>query len=371
LWTAVVVLPLLFMFWWTLSGGSSTFDVQEFLAQSPGTQQTSGKVLVIVNPVAGGRGRADGILKRFRAVFQRLAPDQELCVLHTNSQGHAQRWVASQELTPDVHTIISIGGDGTMSEIVNGICSRKDSSEVLRNVALAIVPSGSGNGLAKCLGLDPTDIEKAATIAVRRRLRELNMFTVRQGQSIRFCFSFMALGFIADCDFESEAFRILGHLRFYVALIVRILFPRQYPIRFKAHTASGGDQGAGETFELSMPMLGVMASNIPYITSDFMSAPDARLDDGMLHIFWASGFMSRWETLQMLLRADSGGHLALPSVQTVSIRSLEIELLGGASPSRPFDNPDRMGKCDLDGELFPSNPKLFLSVHDQCIDICC
>lgn len=42
-----------------------------------------------------------------------------------------------------------VGGDGTFYEVLNGIFARPDWQDVLKKVALGVVPGGSGNGLTR------------------------------------------------------------------------------------------------------------------------------------------------------------------------------------------------------------------------------
>lgn len=47
--------------------------------------------------------------------------------------------------------IVTIGGDGVLFEVINGIMERPDWKHVMKSIPLAIIPGGSGNGLAKSL----------------------------------------------------------------------------------------------------------------------------------------------------------------------------------------------------------------------------
>ena len=45
--------------------------------------------------------------------------------------------------------IVVVGGDGSFYEVLNGIFARPDWRDVFKQVPLGIIPSGSGNGLAR------------------------------------------------------------------------------------------------------------------------------------------------------------------------------------------------------------------------------
>lgn len=49
--------------------------------------------------------------------------------------------------------IVTIGGDGVLFEVMNGIMERPDWKQIINTIPLAIIPGGSGNGLAKSLSV--------------------------------------------------------------------------------------------------------------------------------------------------------------------------------------------------------------------------
>ncbi|HJP72252.1 MAG TPA: acylglycerol kinase family protein, partial [Candidatus Limnocylindria bacterium] len=111
--------------------------------------------LVIVNPTAGG-GRAARLIPWLR---ERLAmrPDAELLV--TRRAGDAQEH-ASAAAARGADRIVAVGGDGTVQEVLNGLLARGASH-------VGIVPVGTGNDLARSLGL-PRDPGAAWRIAMGR-----------------------------------------------------------------------------------------------------------------------------------------------------------------------------------------------------------
>lgn len=94
--------------------------------------------LAILNPVAGGligHGRAD-------ALARVLHRDLGLTVVRSGAPGQ----LASLARSSDAYDgLVAVGGDGTVAELVNGMD--------LRRQALAVLPAGTGNGLARDLGL--------------------------------------------------------------------------------------------------------------------------------------------------------------------------------------------------------------------------
>ena len=111
-----------------------------------------GKVLLIVNPVAGGKDKTEIV---------RLAGEiLGACdVVYTTHAGHETELAREAE----AETVVAVGGDGTVSEVASGL--------VGSGKALGIVPCGSGDGLALHLGLSRNPRKVLETI--RRGVTEV------------------------------------------------------------------------------------------------------------------------------------------------------------------------------------------------------
>ena len=96
-------------------------------------------MLFIINPISG-KGKKQKLAKRLLAKGYKVA--------FTEYAGHAE--VLAREATEDV--VVAVGGDGTVNEVARGIVGTEK--------ALGIIPCGSGDGLARHLGLSH-NIEKA------------------------------------------------------------------------------------------------------------------------------------------------------------------------------------------------------------------
>jgi diacylglycerol kinase (ATP) len=107
---------------------------------------TSMRLAVIINPVAGRTGgRADGGAVRMehaRLLVDR--PDVEAELVLTTASGHGAE-LARAFVARDFDIVVAWGGDGTVNEIAGPLIATR--------TALGIVPSGSGDGLARSLGL--------------------------------------------------------------------------------------------------------------------------------------------------------------------------------------------------------------------------
>ncbi|MBL4603868.1 MAG: diacylglycerol kinase family lipid kinase [Emcibacteraceae bacterium] len=97
--------------------------------------QDGKKLLIIFNPTAGRRQ-----VSKFQAIVAKLkANGLSLDIVETKSEGHATR-AARDNVTSHYDMIVAAGGDGTINEVINGLCPYK--------IPLAIIPLGTVNVLA-------------------------------------------------------------------------------------------------------------------------------------------------------------------------------------------------------------------------------
>lgn len=137
--------------------------------------------LILVNPAAGG-GRAARVAQALGTTPGRLvvaASRERLRELAANASldGHDR--------------VVVIGGDGSVQDVVNGVLTASGA------VPLGIVPAGSGNDLARSLGL-PRDPRAALQLALGRRLATVDAGRAWGATSERWFVSAAGVGFDAQ-----------------------------------------------------------------------------------------------------------------------------------------------------------------------------
>lgn len=109
------------------------------------------QALLIINPIAGTRSK-----RGVRDIVSESLGSQgyDLSVLETTGSNDAADF-AAQAAADGVEIVVSAGGDGTVNEIAGALSHTA--------TTLGILPLGSGNGLARSLGI-PQDVEAAMKI---------------------------------------------------------------------------------------------------------------------------------------------------------------------------------------------------------------
>jgi len=224
---------------------------------------TTAQVAVVINPISGTGGRIEVARARAGQAAATLAARgaDPSNVFITERPGHA-RELALGAAARGVSTIVSWGGDGTMNEIGSAIA--------FTDTALALVPSGSGNGLARELRI-PFDVSAALELAFNGRDRTIDAGEIDQ----RLFFNVAGVGLDARVAhrFAVDGLEKRGFSR-YVALTMRELASYQ-PDNLTITTA---------TSTLSTSSLLVAIANGRQYGNGAVIAPGARLDDGLLDL---------------------------------------------------------------------------------------
>ena len=111
------------------------------------------RAVLIVNPKATSTTTAGRDLLA-HALKSRL----ELTVEHTRHRDHAGE-IAQAAVKDGIDLVVVHGGDGTVSNVVNGLLGRPGESPTGHVPALAIVPGGSANVTARSLGIPPGPVD--------------------------------------------------------------------------------------------------------------------------------------------------------------------------------------------------------------------
>ncbi|TFV92450.1 diacylglycerol kinase family lipid kinase [Blastococcus sp. CT_GayMR20] len=113
------------------------------------------RALVVVNPAATTTTE-----KMRNVLVGALASELKLDVVQTNHRGHA-RELAAQAAAEGIDLLVSVGGDGTVNEVVNGILDKGPAPHL---PMLAVVPGGSTNVFSRAIGRSRDPIEATAEI---------------------------------------------------------------------------------------------------------------------------------------------------------------------------------------------------------------
>lgn len=218
---------------------------------------------VIINPISGTGGRIEVARARAAqaAAFLASHGSDPSNVFVTERGGHA-REIALNAVERGVSTVVAWGGDGTMNEVGAALA--------FSGVALALVPSGSGNGLARELGI-PFKPAAAFDVAFGGVERTIDAGEIDE----RLFFNVAGVGLDARVAhrFAVDGLQKRGFAR-YVGITMRELAAYE-PDRLTVTTSAAS---------VSRPSLLIAIANGRQYGNGALIAPRARLDDGRLDI---------------------------------------------------------------------------------------
>ena len=283
-------------------------------------------LLVIVNPTAGG-GRAGRIVPWLR---ERLGPRPEARLEVTRHAGHAERLAADGASAYD--RIVAVGGDGTVQETINGILVSGG------NASLGILPTGSGNDLARSLGL-PSEPAVAWSVAVGEAVRSLDLALASGSVGERWFGSAGGIGF--DAQVAATMAQRRGWQRGRAGYLLSTLAElRRFDNRRVELTVDGVTSARTVLF--------VAIANGEFYGGGMRIAPGAVTDDGLLDICIV-GDISRATALRQIVNLYRGTHVRHPQVELLQGESISID--GGHE-----------SLVHLDGEPFGGLP-VHIAIH--------
>lgn len=262
---------------------------------------------IIFNPVAG-KGRASAALS---LTLEYLTGHGIEYRLHTTrAPSHATKLAAA---TPPGSTVIAMGGDGTVHEVVRGLLSGAPDHEPTSasGRTLGLVPVGSGDDFAFSLGLRRGEIVPALERIVAGRTRLVDLGFVDGEPFV----NAVGVGFDAEVAHRvmTSPKLLKGPAAYFygVATALGALTPAGVSV-----LVDGAEVYRGASLLVS-------CQNGPRTGGSFYFAPAARNDDGLLDVVVAGAF-SRAGTLRILPKVMKGAHLTDPRVWLFQGRTVEL-----------------------------------------------
>ncbi|WP_179206661.1 YegS/Rv2252/BmrU family lipid kinase [Microbacterium esteraromaticum] len=265
-----------------------------------------GHIALIANPRAGrGRGRRDA--ETAIAALRRCGSDVRA---YAGESAAETRELVVQALAANPDVLVIVGGDGTVSGIADVLAAS--------GVPLTLVPAGTGNDLARALGLPRRDAAAAAELAVHGSIRVIDVGEVRSGASTTPFLSVAALGFDAKVSDRTNQLRWpRGALRYYLALVIELL--RLRPMEFRL-SVDGGT-------EVDTPGTLIAVGNTASYGGGMPVCVGAAPDDGLLDVVQVVP-LTRRRLLRLFPLLLRGRHLQHPEVRHQRAATVRVSAPG-------------------------------------------
>ncbi|EEB07341.2 sphingoid long chain base kinase [Schizosaccharomyces japonicus yFS275] len=362
-------------------------DVQEFCDTVVDMAYKDAKIKkrfkVFINPF-GGKGQAVQIWEnQAEPIF--AAGNCEYEIVCTEYQNHAREVIRQMDFNT-VDAIISVGGDGLLHEILNGVAERKDHLEAFET-PICMIPGGTGNAF----GFNATKT-KHPGLAAFRILKgipthyDLLSFT----QKGKRCVSFLTAnyGIVADADIGTDNLRFMGENRAVLGFLMRLFRTPDWKCRVDMDVVSSNREEIRRMYLRTLPSGSILEREIPkplqrdrdltnlqygdetspipenwvsldipdlvvfcagklqYIAPDVRMFPTVRNDDGTIDIGIVRSTDFRSSLMDMFSKVETGKHFYNDTLEYYKVRAFRFTPI--LTESSHF--------FALDGESYPVAP---------------
>ena len=303
----------------------------------------------IINPQAGGwrkrpvKEAADpaATVRRWLEADSRIAP-RSITMRVLNRPEESAMW-ARQAIEAGVETIVAVGGDGTINDVLQGMMDAENGQKA--RAVLGIIPMGTANVLARIVNIPLEAPESAARIITAGQTRGIDL--ARSGTRWFTLMAGIGLDGEAARAVSLPLKRRMGEWAYVWAAWQQAL---RYPPQHVQVTADDGEAAAYDAY------LVVVANGTMY-GGRFPLGPSVQIDDGWLDVFvclrkgaWPLCALKHGAALLMRRFEDAPGvvHRRVQSVSIEASNSLRVQLDGepvGVTPTHIFIAPNALEIC--------------------------
>ena len=291
--------------------------------------------MFIVNP-ASGRGTT---LRAWAGTREQIVKLGSVIHEHITTRAGEATEVAREALINGTTRVIAVGGDGTLSEVVNGYFDHEGRA-INGAASIGLLPSGTGSDFRRSFGLINCGDSIRTVLSSEARLIDVARaeFNDHNGaRTSRFFINVASFGLGGDVSSSVNRWRnslphwIGGRARFIAAAVAAVGRYRNVRVSLRL-----------DEREIQINSNLIVVANGKFAGGGMMLAPNAELDDGLLDVI-VTDDATRWDVIKELPRIQRGRHLRNPKVAELRAREVSI------------DSEEPMA-VDLDGEMVGYTP---------------
>ena len=300
--------------------------------------------LLIVNPASGSDRSARNLVRVLERVQERLG---DVVVRYTSRPGHAKE-LAAEAGREGYGLIVAVGGDGTFSEVANGVLSSKRD-----DIAVGLINLGTGGDFRRSLGIEG-GVDRCLDVLASGRERLVDVgrarFRAVDGRLVDHFFVNVlsaGLGGLVDRYIERMPALIGGKAGYYLASLGAVVVSREQPLRAVV-------TWEGETHEQIIPAYLIAICNGRWFGGGMDVAPMAFPDDGRLEVITITA-RTKFVLADRIRGVYAGRHLLEPTVHHSPCSRIELSIDDEAAQRRFFLDVDgeALGFLPLQAEVIP------------------
>ncbi len=228
--------------------------------------QQKNKIFLIINKYAGHQNGADSL-----DVVVSYLKKNDCAVQYsfTNHPGHATE-LASNAIADGYDLVVAVGGDGTVNEVAQGLIGTE--------TPMGIIPMGSGNGLARELGISMNLLKSTRTLIKGKNLK-LDVCKLNDQRFL--CTS--GIGFDALVAHKMSKAASRGFLKYVQLVVQESIFYKPLDVRIKI-----------DGVLIEKPVFLITFANASQFGNNAFIAPAASMTDGFIDVVVVHKFAKIW-----------------------------------------------------------------------------
>lgn len=290
------------------------------------------KILFIINPISGTVSKA-GIPDAIDKYLDKTKFNYE--IVKTEYAGHATE-LSTQAAKDGYDVVVAIGGDGTVNEVARGI--------VHTNTALAIIPCGSGNGLARHLMI-PLNVKKSLEIINNCEIHDLDYCVINDHDFFCTC----GMGFDAFISFKFAEAGKRGPITYVQQILEKGL-------SYKPETYEVEDDEGTHHYKAFL----ITCANASQYGNNAYIAPQASMRDGLMDVV----VMEPFDILEApQIAIDMFGKTLDKSSRIKTFRTKRLHIHRSSEGPIHYDGEPVMTGADIDVHVEPKGIKIVVNAE--------
>ncbi|MEO8760795.1 MAG: YegS/Rv2252/BmrU family lipid kinase [Bacteroidia bacterium] len=284
------------------------------------------RIAFVINPNSGPKKKENIVDVITKNISPNIAYD---IILWKDKNGFEE--IKKQITSGKYTTVVAVGGDGTVNEVAKNLANT--------GIILGIIPRGSGNGLSRSLGIPQKAIDAL------KRIENGTIKTIDNGVINGHFFTCAAgIGFDAHIGKLFTSSKTRGLMSYIKISIAQIL-----SYRAKEYTIEINN----EIIKTKAFLIGF--ANAGQYGNDFYIAPQAKMDDGLIHMVIVKPF-NIFNSLNILVKVlKREAHL---SKKIVTLTSNKIKIKNLANDAIHFDGEPGVIETELEVTINPQSLKV-------------
>lgn len=295
------------------------------------------KIFYLNNPASGNNNGAK-YFPLIKKEFDKRNIEHES--VQTEYAGHGTEII--KNLNFEKYDGIAVaGGDGTLFETINGYFANKSA----KRIPVGVIPIGRGNAFARDLDLHPEKWKEAIDAIASGKTKFVDVGLCKTKKEQFYFINILGFGFVTDVASTAFMLRVFGHLSYILGVFYRTIFLKPFSLKIEV---------GGKNYERENVFAEI--SNSRYTGKDFLMAPHAVINDGLLDVTLLNK-VSRVRLLQALPKIFTGAHVKMKEVECFKAEKIKIE----TKPQKLLTPDGRLiGSTPIEIECLPKALEVFV-----------